>query len=165
MTAPRLRAVIGLGSSLGDRRRLLALGAKALDTAPEVEVTRLSRIYWSPPAGGVAGGGFLNAAAAVEARCTPAALLARCLAIERLLGRRRGRRWADRTLDMDVLWIEGVTLEEPSLTVPHPRLTERAFALLPLLEVAPDAIDPRSGARYASARRPAGALAAVGVLG
>jgi len=159
-----LRAVIGLGSSLGDRRRLLSLGARALDAAALIEVTRVSRLYWSPPAGGVAAGGFLNAAVAVTARCTPEALLARCLAVEQLLGRRRGRRWADRTLDLDVLWIEGLVLESPTLTVPHPRLTERAFALTPLLEVAPDAVDPRTGARFVPAGAAGGPLAAVGVL-
>ena len=75
------------------------------------------------------------------------------LGIERALGRQRGERWAARTIDLDILWMSDVIVDEPGLHVPHPRLGERAFALLPLLDVAPDARDPGSGAPYAMLAR------------
>jgi 2-amino-4-hydroxy-6-hydroxymethyldihydropteridine diphosphokinase len=82
---------------------------------------------------------------------SPLALLEALQGIEKDLGRTRGPgdvRWGPRLIDLDVLWIDGVALEEPRLVVPHPRLTERAFALVPLLEVAPNARDPRTGAAF-----------------
>jgi 2-amino-4-hydroxy-6-hydroxymethyldihydropteridine diphosphokinase len=79
-------------------------------------------------------------------------VLRHALEIERNMGRVRapGVRWEPRTVDLDVLWIEGESIAEPGLTVPHPRLGERAFAVRPLLDVAPDATDPGSGTPYAS---------------
>jgi 2-amino-4-hydroxy-6-hydroxymethyldihydropteridine diphosphokinase len=91
---------------------------------------------------------YLNAALLVSFRGDPEELLDALLAIERALGRERRVRWAARTIDLDVLWIEGVALEEERLTVPHPRLTERAFAMTPLLDVVPGAIDPRTHAPF-----------------
>jgi 2-amino-4-hydroxy-6-hydroxymethyldihydropteridine diphosphokinase len=85
---------------------------------------------------------------------SPLALLDELQRIEKDLGRTRGPgdvRWGPRALDLDVLWIDGVVLEEPRLVVPHPRLSERAFALVPLLEVAPSARDPRTGAAFTPA--------------
>ena len=77
------------------------------------------------------------------------------LAIEARLGRVRAERWGPRVLDLDLLWIDGLAIDTPRLVVPHPRLSERAFALVPLLELVPDARDPRTGAPYAA---PPGAL-------
>ena len=94
---------------------------------------------------------FLNAAIAVDCPLAPLALLDALLQIERDLGRDRSAdavRWGPRTIDLDVLWIDGVVLDDPRLVVPHPRVEERAFAMVPLLEVAPDARNPRTGARY-----------------
>jgi 2-amino-4-hydroxy-6-hydroxymethyldihydropteridine diphosphokinase len=74
--------------------------------------------------------------------------MALLLKIEVALGRVRGPRWGSRSIDLDVLWIEGVVIDSPSLTVPHPHLKERAFAVAPLLDLAPDARDPKTGERY-----------------
>ena len=94
----------------------------------------------------------MNAALLLETSLPGREILRRALAIERSLGRVRapGVRWGPRTIDLDVLWIEGEVLAEPGLEVPHPGLKDRTFALRPLLDVAPDALDPRTGAPLSS---------------
>src|SRR4051795_13232343 len=97
-----------------------------------------SRVYETAPVGKTDQPAFLNAAIAVETELPPLALLDALLGIERDLGRIRSEdveRWGPRTIDLDILWMEGVTLNDPRLQVPHPRLEQRAFALIPLLEV------------------------------
>lgn len=136
--------VIGLGASLGDRRRALRLGIAALAATPGLRVVALSRLWRSPPMGGVARGAFLNAAVSVAWSGEPTALLERTRAIERQLGRRAGPRWGDRPLDLDLLWAGDLVLDTPSLVLPHPGLFQRNFALVPLLEVAEKAWDPRT---------------------
>jgi len=91
---------------------------------------------------------FLNGAALIETTLSPLALLAAARAIEASLGRVRGTPWGPRTLDLDLLWSEELILDHPELSVPHPRLTERSFALSPLLELVPTASDPRTGISY-----------------
>jgi 2-amino-4-hydroxy-6-hydroxymethyldihydropteridine diphosphokinase len=91
---------------------------------------------------------YLNAAVLLAFDGAPLELLDALLAIEARLGRVRAERWGPRTIDLDLLWIDGVAVEDARLEVPHPRLRERAFALVPLLEVAPEARDPRTGVRY-----------------
>ncbi len=157
-------AVVGLGASLGDRAATLEAAVRLLDVWPGVRVLRASRVYWSAPAGGVAGAAFLNAAVRVETTLAPEALAEALRAIERRLGRRPARRWADRALDLDLLWISGRSVQTPALTVPHARLRERAFALIPLVEVAPEARDPRTGARYRDLPLAQARLPAVGTL-
>lgn len=161
--APR-RVVVGLGASMGDRAATLEAAVRLLAVSPGVDVRRTSRLYWSAPAGGVAGGAFLNAAVLVDTALPPEALAVRLRAIERRLGRRPARRWADRVLDLDLLWIDGERVHAPTLTVPHARLRERSFALVPLVEVAPDARDPRTGARYADLPLARAFLPVVGAL-
>ena len=134
-------AAIGLGSSLGDAARVLALAARLLDTWPGIRVVRSSRIYWSAPAGGVAKSAFLNAVVLVQSSLSPAALVAAAHAVEQRLGRQPTRRWADRVIDLDVLLMDGIEVESP-VFVPHPRLCQRAFALVPLVEVWPEATLP-----------------------
>lgn len=90
----------------------------------------------------------MNAAVLLLYEGSPSELMALLLEIERGLGRVRGPRWGPRKIDLDVLWIEEVIIDSPSLTVPHPHLMERAFAVAPLLDLAPDARDPRTGERY-----------------
>lgn len=109
----------------------------------------MSRLWETAPVGGPAQPDFLNGAVLVEAEPTRE-LLAALQGIEAELGRRRvpGVQNAPRTLDIDVLLAEGVVSDDPVLTLPHPRLAERAFAVLPLLDVLPDAVDPSTGARY-----------------
>jgi 2-amino-4-hydroxy-6-hydroxymethyldihydropteridine diphosphokinase len=146
--SPELRVVIGLGANLGDRLATLREAAARIDRIEGVRVGARSRVYETAPVGGPPQPHFLNAAVLVECTLSPAALLEELLRIEVALGRVRGSgevRFGPRTLDLDILWIEGVALDEPRLTVPHPRLVGRAFALLPMLDVAPGATDPRTG--------------------
>ncbi len=101
------------------------------------QVLARSRLYETAPWGDVPQGPFLNAAVLLAWRGSPEALLEALLSIEREAGRVRDVRYGPRTLDLDVLWMEGITRDTPSLQIPHPRLEERAFALWPLLDVAP----------------------------
>jgi 2-amino-4-hydroxy-6-hydroxymethyldihydropteridine diphosphokinase len=141
-----LRAVVGVGANLGDR---LATMRRAVDMLGEVaRVVARSRVYETAPVGGPAQPPFLNAAVLVTFDGSPLDLLERLLGIEASLGRVRTERWGPRAIDLDVLWIDGVAVNEPRLVVPHPRLRERAFALRPLLDVAPAARDPLSQAPY-----------------
>jgi len=134
------RAVVGLGANLGDRARTLEAAVEALAATPGVELRARSPFYETEPVGGPPGQpAFLNGAVLVKSRLGPRPLLERLLEIERSLGRIRRERWGPRTVDLDLLWMEDVELAEPGLTVPHPRLLERAFALRPLLDVLPDA--------------------------
>jgi 2-amino-4-hydroxy-6-hydroxymethyldihydropteridine diphosphokinase len=138
-------AVVGLGSNLGDRRAMLGLALSELGRLARVE--RASHIYETAPVGPPQGR-FLNAAVLLAFDGTPDALLDALLAIERRLGRVRTEKWGPRTIDLDVLWIEGAVVVTDRLVVPHPSLRERAFALEPLLEVRPDARDPATGEAY-----------------
>jgi 2-amino-4-hydroxy-6-hydroxymethyldihydropteridine diphosphokinase len=146
-----LRAVIGFGSNLGDRLATMRAALAELARVARVEAT--SRVYESPALvwcssphpsglrtqGPPPQGDYLNAAALVTWEGEPEALLDALLAIEAKLGRVRREKWGPRTIDLDVLWIEGREVHTPRLTVPHPELTERAFAVAPLLDVAPGA--------------------------
>lgn len=149
MDAPRTRSepdyVIGLGGNLGDRLQTLRAAVARLRATPGVTVLACSAVYESeplaPPAGNAAPGAppqprYLNAAVAIASALPPRALLDALLAIEAGLGRVRRERWGPRTIDLDLLWGRDAVCE-PGLTVPHPALAERWFALLPLLEVAP----------------------------
>ncbi len=108
--------------------------------APHARILGVSRVYETDPVGGPEQPAFLNAAVALAWEGEPLALLDVLQRIEHELGRVRDVRWGPRTIDLDVLWIEGgVRIDDPRLVVPHPRLHERAFALRPLLDVAPDA--------------------------
>ncbi|MBI2299092.1 MAG: 2-amino-4-hydroxy-6-hydroxymethyldihydropteridine diphosphokinase [Armatimonadetes bacterium] len=132
------RALLGLGSNLGDRLATLRSAVSGLAEVAGVDVTGCSSVYASPPMGPVAQGEFLNAAVAVETELAPRELLSACLAVEAAHGRERRERWGPRTLDIDVLWMEGVRLAEAGLSIPHPGLAERAFVLRPLAELAPE---------------------------
>ncbi len=141
-----LDLVIGLGANLGNRRASLS---KAVEMLEQVgRPVGLSRLYESAPVGGPPQPHFLNAAARLHCDREPTEILERLLELERSMGRQRTVPWGPRTLDLDLLWIADRSVNEPQLIVPHPRLTERAFALRPLLDVAPEAVDPRTGERY-----------------
>jgi 2-amino-4-hydroxy-6-hydroxymethyldihydropteridine diphosphokinase len=159
-------AVLGLGSNLGDRRAALARAAAAIGALPNVEILGCSRIYETPPAGGPAQEDYLNAALRVVTVLPPEELLAALLAIERAQGRVRPDpvRWGPRVIDIDVLWMSSGAFSAPSLTVPHPRLAERPFAVQPLVDVAPEARDPLSGARYADLPAARASIRMVGAL-
>jgi 2-amino-4-hydroxy-6-hydroxymethyldihydropteridine diphosphokinase len=144
------RIVVGFGANLGDR--LGTMRAALRELSREAEVVATSRVYESPPFGGMPQPPYLNAAALLrEPASLPDAafvLLDALLAIEARLGRVRRERWGPRTLDLDILWIDGVRVDAPRLVVPHPYLRERAFALAPLLDLVPDARDPLTGEAY-----------------
>ena len=133
-------AYLALGSNLGDRLAHLQLGVDALVMADGVEVLALSRVYETAPVGGPEQGPFLNAVVSVATTLDPYALLALAQRIERDAARVREERWGPRTLDVDVLLYDDVRLDDPALTVPHPRMWERGFVLAPLRDVAPDLV-------------------------
>lgn len=138
-----MRVVVGLGSNVGDRHAHLREATRRVDLfAP---IVRASPIYETAPVGGPDQGDYLNAAVLLEWETDLHDLLEGLLAIERVLGRERRERFGPRTIDLDILWGEGVVIASDRLDVPHPRLHERAFALVPLLDVVPDAVDPRTG--------------------
>jgi 2-amino-4-hydroxy-6-hydroxymethyldihydropteridine diphosphokinase len=146
LSPPPLRAVIGFGANVGDR--LVSMRAAALALGRVARVKKTSHVVESAPVGGPPQPDYLNAAALVAYERSPEDLLDALLAIEADLGRVRREKDGPRTIDLDVLWIEGVALDTSRLIVPHPRLHERAFALVPLLELVPGARDPRTGALY-----------------
>ncbi len=133
---PPVRAFLGLGSNIGDRAYWLAAAMQRLEGAG-VRVARRSRIYETPAWGKTDQPNFLNQVLEVETRLSPEALLERCQAVERALGRVRGERWGPRTIDVDLLLYDEVTIRRPGLVVPHPELHRRAFVLVPLLELRP----------------------------
>ena len=140
------RAYIGLGSNLGDREALLRSALEQLASEHGIELVAVSSVRETDPVGFAEQPRFLNAAAAVETTLSPRELLERLLGIERRLGRvREGPRFGPRTVDLDLLLYGGETVDEPGLTVPHPRLAERAFALEPLVELDPELVVPGAG--------------------
>lgn len=145
---------LALGSNRGDRAERLAAAVDALEAAG-VRVAGSSSVWRTRPVGAAGPGEFLNRVVRVETDHAPRGLLRACLAIERTLGR-TGERSGARTIDIDVLWLDGVTVDEPDLVVPHPRMWDRAFVLAPLAELAPDLRDPRSGASVSERLRAVG---------
>lgn len=139
------RALIGLGSNLGDRGRSLRSALAELEQTPGIVVRAVSSIHETRPEGGPAGqGDYLNAAAILETTLSPAGLLRVMLEIESRLGRTREIRFGPRTIDLDLLLFGGQVLDEPGLIVPHPRFRIRRFVLGPLAEIAAKDIDPVS---------------------
>jgi len=132
---------VGLGANLGDRAATLARALELLGEQSQIEIVAVSSFRETDPVGYLDQPLFLNAAAAIETLLEPQELLAALLEVERQLGRtREGPRYGPRTVDLDLLLIEGVTLDEPGLTLPHPRLHERVFALEPLVELDPSIV-------------------------
>lgn len=133
------RAFIGLGSNLGDRLAHLRAAVAGLP-----DVVAVSGLYETDPVGGPAGQDpYLNAVAELDTWRTARDLLEIGQALEAAAGRVRAERWGARPLDVDVLWVEGEAVAEPDLVVPHPRLWERTFVLIPLHDLAPDLVEAR----------------------
>ena len=154
---PPWRAFIGLGSNLGDRRALLRQAVEGLEAVGDV--TGVSPLYETAPVGGPEGQGpYLNGVVELSTSDPPRRLLERCRALEATAGRVRTVRWGPRTLDADVLWVEGWQVDEEDLTVPHPRLWERRFVVQPLADLAPDLVTSEQ------LRGSGGEVAAVGSL-
>ncbi len=135
-------AYIGLGANLGDPARQVREAVSRLGELPEVEVLKTSRLYRTPPVGPPGQPWYINAVVQVKTRLTPEELMRRLLLIERQMGRERGERWGPRVIDLDLLLYDGEVLAGPELTVPHPEMHRRAFVLVPLAEIAPQAWHP-----------------------
>ena len=144
----RTVALIGLGGNLGDAAATLRQTFRELDALPETRLLRASRLYRSRAWGRTDQPDFINAVAMIETALDARELLDAMLGIEHDAGRERhaDRRWGPRTLDLDLLLFGDAVIDEPGLHVPHPHLHERSFALVPLVEIAPDAMIPGIGA-------------------
>jgi 2-amino-4-hydroxy-6-hydroxymethyldihydropteridine diphosphokinase len=143
LAAPVL-AYVGMGANLGEREATLASASRALAGLDATRLVRMSSLYRSASVG-VHGPDYLNAVVELRTALAPLRLLAELQAIEAAHGRERSYANAPRTLDLDLLVYGDLRLRTPELTVPHPRLHERAFVLLPLVEVAPDLVVPGAG--------------------
>jgi 2-amino-4-hydroxy-6-hydroxymethyldihydropteridine diphosphokinase len=152
-------ALLGLGGNVGDVRATLSEAIALFADGADVKLIARSSEYRTPPWGVTDQPPFINLAIAVETRLSPRDLLTRALNVVRALDRDRTReqRWGPRTIDIDLLAYDDLALDEPALTLPHPRLFERAFVLVPLAEIVPD--------RVIAGRRVRDALAAIDATG
>jgi 2-amino-4-hydroxy-6-hydroxymethyldihydropteridine diphosphokinase len=147
------RAFLGLGSNLGDRAGQLRRAVAAL-----ADLVACSPVYETEPVGGPEQGSFLNLVVELDTELDARGLLARCGQLEVAAQRVRLERWGPRTLDVDVLWVDGEVVDEPDLQVPHPRMAERRFVLAPLADLAPDLVDADALAAAEGEVRLVGAL-------
>ena len=139
-TAKPVRAALGLGSNIGDKQLYLEEAVALLSATPGVTVLTLSSLYRTEPWGMTEQDWFLNACVLIETTLSATELLARCLGVEKELGRVRDVRWGPRKIDIDVLVYGDAQIDADGLTIPHPRMHERAFVLVPLAEIWPEAI-------------------------
>jgi 2-amino-4-hydroxy-6-hydroxymethyldihydropteridine diphosphokinase len=138
------RAAIALGSNLGDSRQILSSALETLDRFSGITVEAVSEIYQTV-AVGPPQPDYLNACAVLSTDLEPQALLDTLLEVEAQFGRVRWERWGARLLDLDLLLFDDWVMEQPGLQIPHPRMVERAFVLVPLADVAADWVEPISG--------------------
>jgi 2-amino-4-hydroxy-6-hydroxymethyldihydropteridine diphosphokinase len=136
-SAGRRRAYLSLGGNVGDVAAAMRRAASILTREGDVNIAAVSGLYATPPWGVTDQPEFLNCCIGVDTTLSPEALLDRCLATELELKRVRTQRWGPRTIDIDVLWMDGETRDSESLKLPHPRIAERAFVLAPLADIAP----------------------------
>lgn len=148
-TGAPTRCALGLGSNLGDPIANLHEAVRRLEETSGITLVGRSSNYRTPPWGPVPQDDFVNICVVIDTTMSPQALLKRCLEIENELGRVRDVRWGPRVIDVDVLIYGMETIAEPDLEVPHPRMGERAFVLIPLAEIWPDA--PLADGRTAAA--------------
>ena len=139
---PAAIAYLGLGTNLGDRRANLRNALQLLSAAPGIRLQRTSQIYETEPWGVTDQPPFLNCAAEIAVTLDPETLLSQCQTVERQVGRVPGPRWGPRLIDVDLLLYGARAVTLPHLEIPHPRLHLRAFALIPLAELAPDSRHP-----------------------
>jgi len=133
-----VRALLGLGSNLGEREAYLREAVESLSG-----VVAVSSLYETDPVGGPEGqGAYLNLVVELDTDLSPRALLGVCHRLESAANRVREQRWGPRTLDVDILWTDQAPIDEPDLQVPHPRMRERRFVMAPLAELAPDVAGP-----------------------
>jgi pantoate--beta-alanine ligase len=162
-------ALVALGSNLGNRAVTLDRAIELLGQIPGVDVLRVSHWHETAPIGGPTGqGNYLNGAVLVETSLEPHALLDELQRIEAALGRLRTEHWGPRTIDLDLLLYDAIVLDTPRLTIPHPRMADRPFVLVPAAEIAPETLDPVTGCslRELSARvkRPIAPVATIADL-
>jgi 2-amino-4-hydroxy-6-hydroxymethyldihydropteridine diphosphokinase len=153
VTGERRRAYLSLGSNLGDRRAHLR---QAVDMLPDV--VAVSPLYETDPVGGPEQELFLNVVVALDTALTPTQLLGLCHRIEANAERVREERWGPRTLDLDIIWIDGVEMDSQRLTIPHPRWKDRRFVLAPLRDLAPELVTERDLQLSEGGVRPIGEL-------
>ncbi len=138
-------AYLGLGSNLGDRLGNLQRAVELLAAQPGLRVERSSRVYETDPVGGPPQTEYLNAVIEVQTSLSPRELLAASMDVEQRMGRVRDERWGPRVIDIDVLTYDDEEIDEPDLVIPHPRMHERGFVLVPLMDLDPDPMVPGRG--------------------
>ncbi len=154
-----MRAFLGLGSNLGDRLGYLRTAVGDLP-----DLVAVSPLYESTPVGGPDQGAYLNIVVQLETNLLPHELLETCRRLEQAAGRERVIRWGPRTLDVDLLWIDGVRMNTIDLVVPHPRMHERNFVMVPLLDLDPGFEHPRFQNRRFDPSRAYGEVTNIGSL-
>lgn len=142
------RIYLSLGSNLGDRRAMLRRACELL-RREGLHLVQASSLYETEPVGLTNQPAFLNAVVEFQSGQSPLEVLAAVQAVEGALGRQRSVRWGPRTLDVDILLYDDLQVDEPGLRIPHPRMHERRFVLVPLLEIAPNAAIPGIGSARA----------------
>ena len=131
---------LSLGANLGQREVSIIEAMRLLQASEKIQLTAVSSLYETPPWGKLDQPAFINAAAAVKTELAPLELLQICQSIEKQLGRQLHEHWGARTIDVDMLYIPGVTMDEEALKLPHPYMLQRSFVLVPLAEVAGDMV-------------------------
>ena len=132
-------AALGLGSNLGDRAAHIYEAVRRLAGHAEIRIKALSRLYQTPPWGPVAQPDFANACALIETEFAPLELLDLVKTMEVAMGREPGLRWGPRLIDIDILYMGSITIDHPRLRLPHPEMLHRAFVLVPLADMVPEA--------------------------
>lgn len=141
-------AYLSLGSNLGNRFEMLQDAIQMLQEKPALEVTRVSSVYETDPVGYTEQATFLNVVVEIKSNLSAEEILFICLDTEQTLGRIREFRWGPRCIDLDILLYNDENMESESLTVPHPRMHERGFVLVPLIELVPHGIHPVTGVSF-----------------
>jgi 2-amino-4-hydroxy-6-hydroxymethyldihydropteridine diphosphokinase len=131
-------AILGIGSNVGDGIRNIEEAISRLTADTELELVARSKLYRTAPWGVTDQAAFVNACISVRTSLKPRHLLEHCLGVENAMGRVRTLRWGPRIIDVDILTYDALAVDEPDLVIPHPRITERAFVLIPMKDVAPD---------------------------
>ncbi|GGA48365.1 2-amino-4-hydroxy-6-hydroxymethyldihydropteridine diphosphokinase [Psychrobacillus lasiicapitis] len=142
------RAYISLGSNIGDRLHYLQQAVRLLQNVKGIKVCQVSSVYETDPVGYVDQDAFLNIVVELETSLTPHELLKKCNEIEAELGRTRDIHWGPRTVDLDILLYNEENVKSENLIIPHPRMTERGFVLIPLVEINANVRDPRTNSSF-----------------
>ena len=143
------KVYIGLGSNMGDKSGNILKALELLDQHKKIRFVKRSSLYETEPVGYEDQDWFVNAVAELETELSPQELLDALMKVEQNMGRKREIKWGPRNIDLDILLYDQQCLDEPDLIIPHPRMHERRFVLVPLVEIAPRLVDPRDGREYA----------------